>query len=194
MKMTTSKPRAAIYSFLMYFLVIAELGILSGYRFVFPDPGGANGAAIGLTGLSSKNPVYDLAQVGREIGWNFVTASVLVIIAVLAYAFWLGFHRNWGGGGVLAIMNILPLVGLTNVGDNNVFAFFWCYGTSHLLPAMSILGLQTNGNMYEPASRVPQVLFVVVFFVLTVAAWIAGTRYRAWYAEKYEFDLSVPLQ
>jgi hypothetical protein len=174
----------------MYFLVIAELGLLSGYRFMFPVPGGANGASIGLLGLASKTPTYDLAQIGREIGWNYVTASVIVIIAVLAYVFWLGFHRNWGGGAVIAVMNALPLIGLTNVGNNGVFNFFWCYGTSHLIPAMSILGLQIPA---DPNNRTGQIIFVCAFFLLTVAAWIAGTKYRDWYAEKYEFDLSVPL-
>jgi len=186
--MTQSEWKTGLYTFLMYFLAIAEMGILSGYRFIVVNPAGKEGAQIGLQGSKLG---YTLQDIGAQVGWNFITFSVIIFLAVLGYSFWIGFHRRFMGGVVLAIMNLLPLIGLTNTAEpNGLFTFFWSYGTAHILPFMTILGVNTPA---DPNNRVGQAIVMVLFAVLTVAAWIAGRLYRNVYAEKYEFDLSTPL-
>jgi hypothetical protein len=186
--MTQSEWKTGLYTFLMYFLVIAEMGILSGYRFVVVNPIGKEGAQIGLQGSKLG---YSLQEIGAQVGWNFITFSVIVFVAVLGYSFWIGFKRRISGGVVLALMNLIPLVGLTNTAEpNGVFTFFWSYGTAHMLPLMTILGVNTPK---DPNNRVAQIAVMVAFALLTGAAWVAGRLYRNVYAEKYEFDLSVPL-
>jgi len=186
--MFESTPKAIIYTFLMYFLAIAELSVLSGLRYIVPVPGGTNGADIGLTG-STKG--YSLAAIGSQVGWQFVTMSILLFLAVLGFSFWMGFKRQIAGGATLVIMNLLPLVGLANTSAaNKAFTFFWSYGTGALIPFMALFGLHTPA---DPNNRTGQIAFMVVFAVLTAIAWIAGKAYRKVYAEKYEFDLSVPL-
>jgi hypothetical protein len=186
--MTQSEWKAGLYTFLMYFLAIAEMGILSGYRFIVVNPAGKEGAQIGLQGSKLG---YSLQEIGAQVGWNYITFSVIIFVAVLAYAFWMGFHRRIAGGAVLMLMNLLPLVGLTNTASaNGLFTFFWSYGTAHVLPFMTVFGLNTPA---DPNNRVVQIIFMVLFAILAGAAWVGGRLYRNVYAEKYEFDLSVPL-
>ncbi|MDR2359882.1 MAG: hypothetical protein LBD85_01185 [Oscillospiraceae bacterium] len=187
-KIYESVPKAIVYTFLMYFLAIAELGILSGFRFDIVTPGGNNGADIGLMGSTQG---YTLARIGAEVGWQFVTVSALLFFGAIAYCFWMGFHRQIWGAVTIAAVNLLPLIGLANTSEpNGLYSFFWGYGTSGVLPFMSLFGLHTPA---DPNNRVGQIIFMVLFAILCVAGWILGKAYRKSYALKYEFDLSIPL-
>ncbi|MDR0819622.1 MAG: hypothetical protein LBN43_08660 [Oscillospiraceae bacterium] len=186
--MFESKFKAFVYTFLAYFLLIAEIGILSGFRFVFVDPAGRNGADIGLAG-STKG--YTLDAIGAEIGWQFIVMSILLFIGVLVYCFWVGFKRQPFALAPVILIDLLPYLGLINLSEpNGAFTIFWGYGTSGLLPMMSLFGLHTPD---DPNNRVGVIIFFAIFAVLGVIAWFAGKQYRKAYAEKYEFDLSVPL-
>ncbi|MDR3149996.1 MAG: hypothetical protein LBT88_08335 [Oscillospiraceae bacterium] len=187
-KIYESIPKAIVYTFLIYFLAIAELGILSGFRFDIVTPGGKNGAAIGLMG-STKG--YELARIGAEVGWQFVVMSVLLFCGAIGYCFWMGFHRQIWGAVTVVVVNLLPMVGLVNTTEpNGLYSFFWGYGTSGVLPFMSLFGLHMPS---DPNNRIGQIIFMIVFAILCAAGWFVGKAYRKSYARKYEFDLSVPL-
>jgi hypothetical protein len=117
--------------------------------------------------------------------------SILLFAGAIGYCFFLGFKKQVAGGATIAVMNLLPLVGLINTAEpNGLFTFFWSYGTAGVLPLMALLGLHLPA---DPNNRIGQILFMVAFAVLCVVAWILGRTYRKSYAAKYEFDLSVPL-
>ena len=216
-KMIESIPKSIIYTFLMYFLAIAEVGILSGFRYVNIDPDGRNGTEIGLAG-STKG--YELDAVLSEVGLQFVIVSIGLFIAALAWCFYFGFKRNPYGMVTVAVMSLLPVLGLLNTSEpNTAFSFLWGYGTSGYLPFMALFGMHqlplpveyvssvgvgpSQYSVYsEAAGRMvysgpflytAPLVFMLIFTVLTVVAWVLGRMYRKSYAEKYEFDLSVPL-
>jgi uncharacterized membrane protein len=193
--MFESKFKAIVYSFLMYFLLIAELGILSGLHFAVVDPSGKNGLDIGLegirVGIEGSIAAYASNRIPTAIGWNFIIMSILLFAGAIGYCFFLGFKKQIFGGATIVVMNLLPLVGLINTSEpNGLFTFFWGYGTSGVLPLMSLIGLHLPA---DPNNRTTQAIFMVVFALLCVVGWILGRIYRRSYAEKYEFDLSVPL-
>jgi uncharacterized membrane protein len=71
-----------------------------------------------------------------------------------------------------------------------LFTFFWTFGTAGVLPLMALLGLHLPE---DPSNRIGPVVFMIAFAVLCAVGFILGRLYRKSYAEKYEFDLSVPL-
>jgi len=193
--MFESKFKAIVYSFLMYFLVIAELGILSGFRFAVVQPDGKNGLDIGLqgirVGIEGSVAAYASNRIPVSIGWNFIVMSILLFVAAILYCFYLGFKKQVAGGITIVAMNLLPIVGLVNTSEPNMlFSFFWSYGTSGVLPLMSLMGLHLPA---DPNNRIGQIIFMIAFAVLCAVAWALGRVYRISYAAKYEFDLSVPL-
>ena len=190
--MIESPLKAVIYTFLMYFLAIFEVGILSGFRFVVVNPAGRNGAHIGLAG-STKG--YAMEAILNEIGMQFIVMSILLFLVILGYCFWMGFKRQIFAVITVAAVNLLPMIGLTNatldtVNGNGLFSFFWGYGTSGMMPMMSLFGLHMPA---DPSNYTGVIIFYVIFTLLAFAAWFGGKAYRKVYADKYEFDLTVPL-
>ncbi len=174
MKFADSKVKSCIYTFLIYLVVMFEMSVLSGLRFV---TGEADKYGNGLTAEVKK--VSTLKAIGENIGWNYVVCSVLIIIAMFVFAMWIGYNRNFGGVLGMIVINILPFLGLAIPSTYN---FFWSYGTAHLLPAMTIFGLQ-NGN-----KLVAQIIFIAAVLVLTVVFFFIGKAIRKKHAEKYEYD------
>ena len=172
MKFADSKIKSCIYTFLIFVLVIFEMSVLSGFRFV---EGAADKYATGVT----AEKVSTLKLVGENIGWNYITVSVLIILAMFGFAMWIGYNRNFGGVLGMIVINLLPFLGLLIPGCYN---FFWGYGTAHFLPAMSILGLQNPGH------QVGVIIFIFVVLVLCVVFWFIGKGIRAKHAAKYEYD------
>lgn len=169
MKFLESKPKSFFYTILLHIVVIFEMGVLSGFRFTdnlsrFPD------------GLTTKK-ITDLASVGKNVGWNFIIVSCLLVLAYFGFAMLLGYNRNPGGMLAMVIMNLIPLFGLVYG-----YSFFYGYGTSHLLPTMAIFGLHRG-------SLGGQIAFILIFNVLIVAFWLLGRKIRSIYAAKYEIEL-----
>ena len=173
MKFMDSKIKNCVYTFLVYLVVMFEMSVLSGYRF-------ATGVADKYgTGITAEK-INTLSLVGKNIGWNFVVCSVLIILAMFAFAIWIGYNRNFGGIVGMVVINLLPFLGLIIPGTG-VYNFFWGYGTAHFLPAMSIFGLQNAG-------KVPQIIFILAVLVITVVCFFIGKSIRAKHAAKYEYD------
>lgn len=168
MKILESKPKAGIYTLLVYFLIMAEMGILSGFRFCVPTEKYFEGL--------TKLKVNDLSGVGATVGWNFIVVSCVIILALIGFSMLLGYNRNPAGMIALVIMNFIPMIGLVYN-----FNFFYGYGTSHFLPAMSIFGLHRG-------DRVGQIIFIAVISVLIIAFWFIGKHIRSIYAAKYEIE------
>jgi len=176
MKFADSKVKSGIYTFLVFILIMFEMSVLSGFRFVFPG-GAADKYGNGL----SMEKVADLQLIGKNVGWNYVVCSILIILGMIGFALWLGYNRNWGGVVALVVVNLLPILGLV-IPNEKCFNFFWGYGTAHLLPTMSLF------NMHLSQSWVTHIIFIVVVLVITVAAFFVGKAIRASYAKKYEYD------
>lgn len=176
MKFLESKPKSLIYTMLIYLFCIFEMGVLSSYRFVEIGTAAdkySNGMAI--------NKVSTLAEVGRNVGWNYVTCSVLLILGIWGFCMLLGYNRNPGGLIGIGIMNVLPLIGLaTN------FTFWFGYGYAIFTPAMSLFGLTFCDNHAQQITN--NIIFMVIVMVVAVACWFIGYRIRASYAKKYEYD------
>ena len=173
MKFLESKTKGFFYTVLISIVVFFEMTTLSGFRSVVPGSGKDKG--LGLT----VEKVSTLKLVGKNVGWQFVVVSIVIIAAILLFAFLFGYNRNPGGLIALVFVQAVPFIGLIST---KIFNFFFGYLTSTLLPAMSIFGLQAADK------RVGQIIFMLIVIVLTVVAWIIGKRVRASYAAKYEFE------
>lgn len=176
MKFADSKIKSGIYTFLAFILIMFEMSVLSSFRFVLLG-GEADRYGNGL----SAEKVATLELIGKNVGWQYVVCSILIILGMIGFAMWLGYNRNWGGVAALVLVNLLPMLGLV-IPTEGAFNFFWGYGTAHLLPTMAIFGLHTSTNWMM------HIIFILVVLVLTVAGFFIGKAIRAKYAEKYEYD------
>ncbi len=174
MKFVDSKAKCGIYTFLIYLVVMFEMSVLSGYRFI---TGEADKYGNGIT-LEAKKAV-SLKAIGENVGWNYIVCSVIIIVAMFLFAMWIGYNRNFGGVLGMIIINVIPFIGLIAPSTYN---FFWSYGTAHFLPAMTIFGLHKSG------SHIGQIIFIAAVLVLTVVFFFIGKAIRKKHAEKYEYD------
>ena len=181
MKFLESKPKSLIYTILIIILIMFEMSILSGYRFVEL---GSVADKYG-TGMTAEK-IGTLALVGANIGWNYIVCSLLIVLGTLGFSMLLGYNRNPGGLCAIVIMNVLPAIGFfTN------FNFFVGYGYGLYAPAMALFGLTYKAA--HPFTSVAQqctnnAIFAAIVVVLAVACWFIGYKIRAAYAAKYEFD------
>lgn len=171
MKLMDSKAKVGIYTFLVYLVVMFEMSVLSGFRFV---AGAADKYGHGL----SMEKVGTLKLLGETVGWNYVVCSILIIVAMLGFALYTGYNRNIGGIIGMIVINLIPFLGLLIPATYN---FFWGYGTAHFLPTMALLGIEMSGKGI-------QIAFIAVVLILTVVCFFAGKAIRAKYAAKYEYD------
>ncbi|MDR2530580.1 MAG: hypothetical protein LBC65_03445 [Oscillospiraceae bacterium] len=152
--MLESPLKSFVYTFLMYALAVAEIGLLSGLRFVFPTPNGRNGADIGLAG-STKG--YELSTIFAEVGMQFIVMSIALFVAVILYAFYLGFKRQPYGLYALVLVTVVPVLGMINLPNQGsaggLYNIFWTYGTAGFLPLMSLFGLHHLSGLPIPAER-----------------------------------------
>ena len=177
MKFIESKPKSFFYTILLSLFAMFEMSILSAYRYV------ELGSALDKygTGITAKES-STLALVGANVGWNYITVACLLLLAMLGYSMLLGYNRNPGGFIALVIMNILPAA----IGSFYNFTFFTGYGTSHLLPIMSIFNLQNVTSKAQQVSN--SLIFCGIVCVLIVIAWLVGRKIRSVYAAKYEIE------
>jgi hypothetical protein len=177
MKFLESKPKSLIYTILIIILIMFEMSVLSGYRFV--EVGTA--ADKYATGMSMEK-VTSLALVGANVGWNYITCSLLIILGTWGFSMLLGYNRNYGGLLAIIIMNVVPMLGfVTN------FNFFVGYGYGIYSPAMALFGM--TYNLTSKAQQITNnLIFAIIVIVLSVVCWFIGYRIRAAYAAKYEFD------
>lgn len=173
MKFLESKTKGFLYTILVSIVVFFEMTTLSGFRSVVPGSGKDKGLGLSVEKVST------LKLVGKNVGWQFVVVSIIIILAILLFAFLFGYNRNAGGLIALVVVQVIPFIGLIST---KIFNFFFGYLTSTLLPTMAIFGLQAADK------RVGQIIFMIVVIALTVAAWLVGKAVRASYASKYEFD------
>ena len=175
MKFTESKPKSLIYTILIYVFCLFEMGVLSSYRFV--EFGSAADKCMGM----SMSKVTNLAQVGTNVGWNFITWSVVLVLGIWGFCMLMGYNRNPGGLIAVGIMNLLPLIGLAAN-----FNFWIGYGYSLYSPAMALFGMTfcTSHNQ----QIVNNLIFAAIVVVVSVVCWFIGYRIRAAYAKKYEYD------
>ena len=176
MKFLESKPKSFIYTILLYIFAVFEMSVLSSYRFV--EIGTA--ADKYSTGMSA-NKVATFKLVTENIGWNFIVWSFLLILLIWGFSMLLGYNRNPWGVVAIAVMNVIPLIGIfTN------FNFFFGYGYAIYAPAMSVFGLTFCENHSQQV--VNNIIFAAIVVVVAVICWIIGYRIRAAYAKKYEYD------
>lgn len=176
MKFADSKIKSGIYTFLAFILIMFEMSVLSSFRFVLQG-GAADKYGNGL----SVEKVATMELIGKNVGWQYVVCSILIILGMIGFAMWLGYNRNWGGVVALVVVNLLPMLGLV-LPSEKAFNFFWGYGTAHLLPTMAIFGMHTSTNW------IMHIIFIAVVLVLTVAGFFVGKAIRASYAAKYEYE------
>lgn len=174
MKFADSKIKSCVYTFLVYLLIMFEMSVLSGFRYVV---GAADKYATGVT----AEKISTLNLVGANVGWNYITCSILLILAMFGFAMWMGYNRNFGGVLGMIIINLIPFLGIL-IPSEGMYNFFWGYGTAHFLPAMSILGFQNAGH------RMGQIIFIFAVLAITVVFWFIGKSIRAKHAAKYEYD------
>ena len=175
MKFTESKPKSLIYTILIYVFCLFEMGVLSSYRFV------VLGSSLDKCMGMSMSKVNNLAQVGSNVGWNFITWSVLLILGIWGFCMLMGYNRNPGGLIAVAIMNVVPLIGLAAN-----FNFWIGYGYSIYSPAMALFGLTFCKTHNQQI--VNNVVFAAIVLVVSVVCWFIGHKIRAAYAKKYEYD------
>ena len=175
MKFVESKPKSLIYTILIYIFCLFEMGVLSAYRFV--EYGSALDKCMGM----SASKVNNLAQVGTNIGWNFIVWSVLLILGIWGFCMYMGYNRNPGGLIAVAIMNVIPLIGLAAN-----FNFWIGYGYCLYSPAMALFGMTFCTSHSQQI--VNNVVFAAIVLVVAVACWFIGYKIRAAYAKKYEYD------
>lgn len=173
MKFLESRSKGFIYTILISIVVIFEMSVLSGFRFVVE--GGAKDKGLGL----SVEKVSTLKLVGKNVGWNFVVVSIMIVLAILLFSAIFGYNKNPAGMIALVVMQVVPFLGLIS---SKIFNFFYGYCTATLLPTMCIFNLQASDK------RVGQIIFILAMIILTVVAWIIGRNIRKSYAAKYEFD------
>jgi hypothetical protein len=175
MKFTESKPKSLIYTILIYVFCLFEMGVLSSYRFV------VLGSSLDKCMGMSMSKVNNLAQVGSNVGWNFITWSVLLILGIWGFCMLMGYNRNPGGLIAVAVMNVVPLIGLAAN-----FNFWIGYGYSIYSPAMALFGLTFCKTHNQQI--VNNVVFAAIVLVVSVVCWFIGYKIRAAYAKKYEYD------
>ena len=175
MKFNESKPKSLIYTILIYIFCLFEMSVLSAYRFV--EFGSELDKSMGMT----VSKVTNLAQVGSTVGWQFVVWSVLLILGIWGFCMYMGYNRNPGGLIAVAIMNVIPLIGLVKN-----FNFWIGYGYSLYSPAMAIFGLTFCKSHSQQI--VNNVVFAAIVLVVAVICWFIGFKIRAAYAKKYEYD------
>ncbi len=175
MKFTESKPKSLIYTILIYIFCIFEMGVLSAYRFV--EFGSELDKCMGM----SASKVKTLAEVGTNIGWNYITWSVLLILGIWGFCMLMGYNRNPGGLIAVVIMNLLPMIGLAAN-----FNFWIGYGYSLYSPAMALFGLTFCTSHSQQIAN--NLIFAAIVVVVAVICWFIGYKIRAAYAKKYEFD------
>ena len=173
MKFLEHKTKGFVYTFLISIVIFFEMTTLSGFRFVVP--GSAKDKGLGL----SVEKVSSLKLVGKNVGWQFVVVSIIIIVAILFFSALFGYNRNPSGMIAIVLMQCFPFIGLISP---KIFNFFFGYLTSTLLPTMCIFGLQSADK------RVGQIIFMLVLIALTIVAFFIGKAIRASYAAKYEFD------
>ena len=177
MKFLESKPKSLIYTMLIILLIMFEMSILSGYRFV--EIGSA--ANKYGTGMSAEK-ITSLALVGANIGWNYIVCSVLIVLGTWGFSMLVGYNRNPGGLLAIVIMNVLPAIGFFAN-----FNFFVSYGYGIYAPAMALFGL--TYNLQTKAQQCANnAIFAAIVVVVAVGCWFIGYKIRANYAAKYEFD------
>ena len=175
MKFIESKPKSLIYTILIYIFCIFEMGVLSAYRFV--EFGSELDKCMGM----SASKVKTLAEVGTNIGWNYITWSVLLILGIWGFCMLMGYNRNPGGLIAVVVMNLLPLIGLAAN-----FNFWIGYGYSLYSPAMALFGMTFCTSHSQQI--VNNVVFAAIVLVVAVVCWFIGYKIRAAYAKKYEYD------
>lgn len=176
MKFADSKIKSGIYTFLVFIVVMFEMSVLSGFRFVW-EGGAKDRYGNGL----SLEKVSSLKLIGENLGWNYVVCSILIILGMIGFALWLGYNRNFGGVIAMVVVNLLPMLGLV-IGTEKCFNFFWGYGTAHFLPTMALFG------MHQTRNWVVHIVFIVVVLALTIGGFFLGKAIRKKHAEKYEYD------
>ncbi|MGI5935455.1 MAG: hypothetical protein ACOX7I_01430 [Oscillospiraceae bacterium] len=157
MKFFDKKFKVALLTFILMVLVMFEFAVLDGYYYT-------NATETGLT--------KTIKNLKKDLGYNFVTMSFVVYILSVAYSGFLGFRKNWAGLVALLLAAAFPFIGLF-VG----FKFFYGWGTSHLLPMLTVLKLHT-------ASRGVQLLIFAIVFIIYAAIWFIFRYVRKKYDEK----------
>ena len=151
------KIKPGIMTLLAYLLILAEMGLLSGYMFCTPND-------TYPLGLTVSKVTAAASSIGEHVGWQYVVCSFLIIVVLIAYSFLLGYSKNVGGIIAVVFVSLIPVWGAFVSYD-----FLYAWGTAHLIPAMSMFGLHVS-------SLGAQLVFVIVTIVLQIAAWIGGRQ------------------
>lgn len=162
MKLFDSKLKCGLATFFIMVLIILEFGILDGYYF--------SNSADAVKGLS-----IEIKTIKKSLGYNFCVMSCIIFVLSLAYSAFLGYKKNWGGLIGQLVIAIAPFVGMVTM--YNVF-FGW--GTAHLIPMLTLLGLQYSSK------GVLLAIFGVIA-VLYVVLWFVGRGARKRYDENNPF-------
>ncbi len=156
MKFFDKKAKVGFATFFAMVLIILEFGILDGYMFT-------NTTENGLT--------LSLRTIERDLGYNFVVMSIVIFVLTLAYAAFIGYKKNWGGLIGLLLIAIAPFIGQVFLYD-----IFYGWGTAHLLPMLTLFGLDTAGRGVQLAIFA---VILVLYVVLFVIFWQVRKRHDA---------------
>lgn len=154
MKFFDKKLKVGLATFFVMILIILEFGILDGYYFT-------------TEGLS-----ITIKKLNKDLGYNYITMSIIIYVATVFYSAYIGYHKNWGGLIAQLAIAASPFIGM--IGLYNVF---YGWGTAHLIPMLTILKLHT-------ASQGVQLAVFAAIFIIYAIAWYLGFMAKKRYEAK----------
>lgn len=154
MKFTEKKVKVFLVTLAVMILVTLEFGILDNFRFT----NNLETYSSGLT-LTIKN-------LNKDLGWNYIVMSMIVLLLYFVWAFYMGYKRNPWGLAAMVLFSLSPFIGMAVM-----FNVFYGWGTAYITPFMYILGLTT-------ATRAVQLIFFAVVTVIYPVLWFAGKAVR----------------
>lgn len=152
MKFFDKKLKVGLSTFFVMVVIILEFGILDEFRFTSQTE---NGLTIVINNLQ------------KNLGMNFVVMSILIFVASVAYCCFLGYKKNWAGIIGMEVIAVAPFIGMLFMYD-----VFFGWGTAHILPMLTLMGLHT-------ASQGVLLAIFAAIAVLYLAGWLIFRKIRA---------------
>jgi hypothetical protein len=170
MKLMDSKIKLLFAALGIGVLILFEFGSMDGFRFIMSD--GAMG------GLSTT-----IKTITKDLGYNYICASFIVLLAIFGFEVFAGYHKNIGGLIPVLFFGICPFIGAIGgaAGSEAVYNWFCGWGTANLTPAMYILKLTGTDK------TTAQMIFFAVLIVLYIVFWVVGRFMRKQHDLKNDF-------
>ncbi len=166
MKLMDSKIKLLFAALGVGILILFEFGSMDGFRFITASEDYANGLTLTIKTIT------------KDLGYNYICASFIVLLAIFGFEMLAGYHKNIGGLIPVLFFGICPFIGAIGsaAGIDGIYNWFYGWGTVNLTPAMYMLKLTS-------ASMAAQLVFFGVLLVLYVVFWLLGRFIRSKHVE-----------